>query len=284
MRRDTQSLILIFCFLLLVEPWVLQSQYQGAAITEYGDLNLTLADHDTTWGYYNTSGSIDTGTPTEVLVDNHSWSVDLAEDDPQDNERLSYYTVPFKAVNTVSTKWNYTAWDTTADEYITAIVIMFTDDSTKSGVLTVDIGFGGAGMDKLIGTFSIQEGVLTYIYMTTSIYAAIKANEPTIDSYQTRLYFYESDAYHLVDGASLTFEVHFMSGTNLIVFNQYLFIFGVLNLLIALGMTRSWNPVYGQSYRRGFYRAGRFGGYARRRWRSRRRFRYRPRFRRHRRY
>lgn len=275
------ALVMILCLFIL--PIGLQQVYEIGPFTEFGTTFPASGDVASTISFVNTTGNwVNSATLGEVDTADSIVTFGPASLTAQDtDERAAMY------INWASTAdpWNVTAF-TQDDDPITCIGIrIYAGESGKP--ISFYGGWQGAAYEQLLqaryGVIYTSETQLTYIYITD----AMRANIETFETYLATsgvmtFIFLETDASEFINAANVEFEIHFFTSTGSDLFYTYLLYFGGLQFLLAVAITKYWNPTrMGQSthgYRK------RFGGYYHkaRRYSPRRYYRtkFKPRYRR----
>lgn len=282
MRTQTKAVLGLLALMLVIQPYLLQTAYASGTLTEYLEYPIPTTISTSWWtslDYYNTSGNFIGAGQVESYPANSTMTMTLATTAQDTTKRVALRT--FLAETTI---WNASCFDTDNDEYVTAIGI--TIETPSAVLLGMNIGFSGGSTDLKSCIYSgtirsvedrTEDNTESVLWISPDKLSYIHQNVEMLDGYDFLIEFYESDADEFINGAVVEIEVRFYSGTTLTTFYQYLLWFGALNFLIALGMTRAWNPMtshyvpkrryrtsFRKYYRRPRFRRPRYRGYRRR--------------------
>lgn len=285
MKEHTRNLAGIVLLVFILAPYMIYSGYTSTVPTSYHDYddNSLLISKVR---YYNTTGSWLYSDLTETFTANNTFTITPAPSS-QDEDATWNLEFWFASTSTESAWFNDTMFETTASDRVTSIKLeIYSNDKTLT-TKTVEMGFGTAagGSDYTIicgsGTYRVEDAladVQTFrAYVPLSAYADIEDNS-NYDTAPFRVVckFATGDA-----SQTFTVKIVFEIGANYELWNQYLFLFGILFCLIAYGMTtyydmspKRWSGKRPRYFRRSYYRGRKF---------RRPRFR-RPRYTRRRRY
>lgn len=273
MRRATKHMLLIIIVIFLIEPYIIGASYDSDDLSVFANADLTISQHATQMAYFNTSGNwIGAADETETQVSNGTWSVTWNAVS-QDTDKRATVGVEIASYGSPSTVINATAWDQDTTDHIVAFSFRI-GTPTEGKLFRWEFGFQD-DYDWKKGVVYSSDTKLTMVYLTAADYAYIDEMFDVLAADSLLLQFIEDDADQFSGTNVIEVEMHYYTTTSMAQFNEYLLYCGFLNLFVALGMTRMWNPMSGgrRRSRRRRYRRGRRGyrpRYSRRRRRYRR--------------
>ncbi len=241
-----RNVALVLLLALVVQPFVIQGQYNPDDMTLFQPIastnELLIAESETLFGYYNTSGNWISASIVETQVANGSWTVTLSAT-AQDLDKKARVSVFLKSSGVVSPYWNSTAWDQDTTDGIVAYSVRITA-GTDGYPVTYQVGWSGHA--TILGNYDdnviYTSDSLSTVPTTAAQYALIDEYEDIIAGDMMAFGYQESDASQFVDAAVVEIELHFYSSVAIDTFNEYMLYCGLLNVLIAGAMTKYWNP------------------------------------------
>lgn len=271
MRTSSKHFILIILVCFIVEPFIIQGAYTSEPFTELGADYLDKDNGTFSIGYINTTGNfVSSGYLAETDAGNGIVTAGPATLTSQDLDKYADFQTAWA---TTATIWNASMFSSiTMTSPVTCIGVRIIVGAVAGKRFEVWAGWQGATYEEMLiprGSYIYSDATsLTYFYISAAQRASIEDWETYLAASGIMHFrFKEANADQLVNGASVTIELHFYTSTGTDLFFQYLLYAGILNLVIALAMTKAFNPL---GYRR-----------RRRRYRPRRRYfrrrRYRPR-------
>lgn len=291
MRKATQHLLIVVCLVFLVQPYLIGSVWTAGSHTLYLNTEIDLATEETwTYGYYNTTGDYLSGNLVETLESNGTVSAPFVAS-AQDLDGHAYIVINIAP----TTVFNLTAWLSDTTDGISHFA--FRIGASENGVpVRCNIGFGASSYREVLlakQTVYTSDTQMKYVYVSAATKALLEDASAILSGSYLVVDLEEVNANEFINGNTIYFEIHFYTDALPTQLTEYLVAMGILDLILAFGMSRMWNPTwqrrrgYGRRYRR--WRSRRRyhrrypRSYPRRGYRSNRRFR-RPRFRRRRYY
>ncbi len=254
-RGQWTALAAILIVTIALQPYLIQGTLAADTFDEYttppgvADY-LDKTDEIGYFTYVNSSGHTVTAAQTEADGENGEVEYTLAAT-AQDTTKVASLDIPLL---TTATIWNVTAFLEATDDSIGAIGIRI-GTPTEGKPFVIKLGWEGGGghyeefliSERVI--FSSDDDVSTLVLSAAQI-AEIEDYATPLASENMKLYITEADADEFVSTSVIEVELHFYQALSNATFDQYLFGAGLINILIALGMTRMWNPLRGGGGRR----------------------------------
>ncbi len=239
MNEHTRNVLVIFALTLVVGPYFIQGAYTTSDRTLYEETDVILANLGTWYcQYWNSSGLSVINAVDKSLVSNGTFTFDI-NNTAQDLDLYADLQLYWGA----STLWNVTAFLSSTTDRITQIGLRI--GSTLEGQpLIYDLGFSATPHQWIIvddGILYTNDDTLTYITISSTTLANIEKYEVDLAGKMIFLRVHEDNANQFVDAATIEVEMHFYSASNNDLMDQYLGIFGITFILMAIGMTRAYD-------------------------------------------
>ena len=252
MKEHTRNVIVLLCVVVIAQPWLIQNAYTAVEPEAYDNYDTAIEVY-TIWRWWNTTDTQKTAEATETFTANDTFTIagvgTVVKQEESDPCSIEFY---FKDASTESTKFNDSAFELPAAERITSILVkIFTDDDAVSSVLNIGFTTGttadktilGDSIPYTVGT-SAASAVSLRVYIPLTVYNTIES-EARFDTAPLRL-FVDCDA-----GADLsqkfTVQITFETGADYASWETYLLGLGLLNFVIAIGMTKAYDMTPGRT-------------------------------------
>lgn len=244
MKEHTRNVVFLLCFVIIVQPWLVQNAYVNVSPEVYDNYDL-ISDQTARFRYYNTSGNNIYHDPVEAFTANNTFTLTstLTAQQESDPCRMELH---WKSSVLESPKFNDSAFEAVAADRITSILIkIYSDDDVVSGVLNIGFQTSTTSDASLIASAvpyiianTAGGASEVRIYIPLPVYSEIES-EDRFDTAPFRIYLV-CDA-----GADLsqvfTCEIVFEKGADYAAWETYLLWLGLLSFGIAIGMTKMYD-------------------------------------------
>lgn len=237
MNHQTKSLIGILAFVIIIVPLIAQPYYGLGTDTYYLSRHVdTLSFVDSNvFTYYNTTGDLETFSPTETLPENDTWTIPLVAT-AQDLDLSSSLTVKIEA----TTLWNITAFDQDSTVHISAFDFKMTFNDDVGETVKIRIGWGTVDDDMFLSErYYTTSNSWSRVSISTAQYDTIDDIQDAAASKNFVLIITENDAKHLIDDCEVQVWFRFFSANTYTEFDQILLILGFGFIIIGLVMTNA---------------------------------------------